>query len=204
MINTEALNAQLLAARMELSNSPKGILSLPRRVQIWTAMNDPDNPEASYRHRTYLKIACIRHVQHIWERILPGHGGIEEMLALTQQLIDRQVDPETAERASDSFLSSVTSKYGAIERNYPAMMIADAARNTVLSACERSPDYDTAEAEEQDDDELLPDALEPSYACASAAAGGLNWQPADQINVNARRSFWTWYLDQAIPWALTT
>ncbi|WP_136314406.1 MULTISPECIES: Imm5 family immunity protein [Actinomyces] len=203
MDRCDALSRQLWIARTEVATNPKGVLSLPRRAQIWTAMNDPADPEASYRHRTYLKIACIRHVQHIWERVLPGHGGIEEMLALTQQLIDRQVDPETAERASDSFLSSVTSKYGAIERNYPAMMIADAARNTVLSACERNPDYDTAEANEQDDDELLPDALETSYAYASAAAGGLNWQPADQINVNARRAFWTWYLDHAIPWALT-
>ena len=85
----------------------------------------------------------------------------------------------------------------------PAIRVADAASRTVFSACCRNPDYDTAE-DEDDDDELLPDVLEPSSSCASAAADGMNWQPAEELDIEARRAFWTWYLDEAIPWALTT
>ena len=55
-----------------------------------------------------------------------------------------------------------------------------------------------------DDDEMLPDTLESSYSCASAAAGALNWQPLEQTDVPARRAFWTWYLDKAIPTVLAT
>ena len=55
-----------------------------------------------------------------------------------------------------------------------------------------------------DDDELLPDTLESSYSCASAAAGTLNWQPLELTDVPARRAFWTWYLDEAIPTVLAT
>ena len=40
-------------------------------------------------------------------------------------------------------------------------------------------------------------ALEDS--CASAAAGALNWQPIEDTDVDARRAFWLWYLDEAIP-----
>ena len=32
----------------------------------------------------------------------------------------------------------------------------------------------------------------------------MNWQPVEEVDVEARRAFWTWYLDEAIPWALTT
>ena len=55
-----------------------------------------------------------------------------------------------------------------------------------------------------DDDELLPDTLESSYSCASAAASALNWQPLELTDVPARRAFWTWYLDEAIPTILAT
>ena len=54
-----------------------------------------------------------------------------------------------------------------------------------------------------DDDEMLPDTLETSYSCASAA-GALNWMPVEQTDIPARRAFWTWYLDEAIPTTLAT
>ncbi|WP_349238445.1 Imm5 family immunity protein [Actinomyces oris] len=41
--------------------------------------------------------------------------------------------------------------------------------------------------------------LSTSPGCASAAAGALNWQPVEDTNVDARRAFWLWYLDEAIP-----
>jgi len=41
--------------------------------------------------------------------------------------------------------------------------------------------------------------LDCSYACACAVAGGMNWRPADEVDVEARRAFWMWYLNEAIP-----
>jgi len=58
--------------------------------------------------------------------------------------------------------------------------------------------------ENNDDDELLPDSLDPSYACASAACGALNWVEVERTDVPARKAFWTWYLDEAIPQALAS
>ena len=84
--------------------------------------------------------------------------------------------------------------------------VADAASMMTISACYRDPDYDTAEESDDitDDDELLPDSLDESYSCASAAAGALNWMPVEQADVPARRAFWTWYLNEAIPTTLAT
>ena len=203
MIDMVAVNREVERGRAELAASSEGILSLKQRTRIWVAMNDPDDPEASYRHRTYLKVACVRHVQHYWDRTFPSNPGVEEMLALTQALIDRKADPKRAEKQAYEFFDDIMAHTNVTPDLEPAIRVADAASKTVFSACCRNPDYDTAE-DEDDDDELLPDALEPSYSCASAAAGGMNWQPAEELDIEARRAFWTWYLDEAIPWALTT
>ena len=80
----------------------------------------------------------------------------------------------------------------------PAVFVADGAAHAVSSATHRAPEYDISD-DTLDDDEFLPDSLETSYACASAAAGALNWQPVEEADVVARRAFWLWYLDEAIP-----
>jgi len=72
----------------------------------------------------------------------------------------------------------------------------------VISACHRDPYY-VIDEELEDDDELLPDSLDCSYACACAVAGAMNWMPVDRANVEARRAFWMWYLDEAIPAVLS-
>ena len=203
MIDMVAVNREVERGRAELAASSEGILSLKQRTRIWVAMDDPDDPEASYRHRTYLKVACVRHVQHYWDRTFPSNPGVEEMLALTQALIDRKADPGQAEKRAGQFFDDIIVRTDVTPDLEPAIRVADAASKTVFSACCRNPDYDTAE-DEDDDDELLPASLEPSYSCASAAAGGMNWQPAEELDIEARRAFWTWYLDEAIPWALTT
>ena len=203
MIDMVAVSREVERGRAELAASSEGILSLKQRTRIWVAMDDPDDPEASYRHRTYLKIACVRHVQHYWDRTFPSNPGVEEMLALTQALIDRKADPKRAEKQAVQFFEHIIIRTDVTPDLEPAIRVADAASKTVFSACCRNPDYDTAE-DEDDDDELLPDALEPSYSCASAAAGGMNWQPAEELDIEARRAFWTWYLDEAIPTILAT
>ena len=203
MIDMVAVNREVERGRAELAASSEGILSLKQRTRIWVAMDDPDDPEASYRHRTYLKVACVRHVQHYWDRTFPSNPGVEEMLALTQALIDRKADPKRAEKQAEDFFDDIMAHTDVTPDLEPAIGVADAASGTAMTACYRNPDYDIADGTE-DDDELLPASLEPSYSCASAAAGGMNWQPAEELDIEARRAFWTWYLDEAIPWALTT
>ena len=203
MIDMVAVNREVERGRAELAASSEGILGIAQRKRIWVAMDDPDDPEASYRHRTYLKIACVRHVQHYWDRTFPSNPGVEEMLALTQALIDRKADPKRAEERAVQFFDDIMAHTDVTPDLEPAIRVADAASGTAMTACYRNPDYDIADGTE-DDDELLPASLEPSYSCASAAAGGMNWQPVEEVDVEARRAFWTWYLDEAIPWALTT
>ena len=204
MIDMDAVRMEVEAARGELvdAGNVKGILSLPARTRIWRAMLDPQDAERSYRCRTELKMACLRRVLPLWERAFPGDDRVQEMLNLTQGLIDASQDPDDAEMTSDEFLADV---YDEIEDfdavTQPAAFVANGAVNLVGSALDRSLDFDVV-GDIQDDDELLPDSLETSYCCASAAAGALNWQPIEDTDVDARRAFWMWYLDEAIPTVL--
>ena len=199
MIDMDAVGRQVEAGRAELAASSKAILSLATRTRIWRVMLDPQDHEASYRHRIELQVACVRHVQHFWDSAFPGDNRVEEMLTLAQELIDQQVDSDRAERLANSFLVHVFDEVNDFNDVYqPAVFVADAASHMVISACSRNPYYDTASSA-TDDDELLPDALETSYSCSGASSNSLNWVSIEETDVSARRAFWTWYLDEAIP-----
>ena len=198
MINIPIVSESIKQARTNLANNPKGILSLGDRRRIWISMNDPDNFEVSYLNRTQLKVVCVNHVKPIWSLILPANPGINRMLQLTHSLMKKSVDPGAAEDEAFYFFQDLSTSVESNAVTNPALMVADAATSMVISACYRNPDYDTAD-NDIDDEELAPDSYETSYMCASAAAGGLNWMPVEQVDVDARRNFWIWYLDEAIP-----
>ena len=221
MIDMTAVDREIRSARAGLADpgNAKGILSLPTRKRIWRAMLDPADDEVSYQHRIRLKITCVRHVLPVWYRGFPDDQRVEDMIALTQDLMDRRItDIDQAQEDAETFLSSAISAAESDElepgtdvtRTDPvkdiSSLVADAASLMATSACSRNPDYDTAEEDDDltDDDDLLPDSLESSYSCASAAAGALNWMPLELTDVPARRAFWTWYLNEAIPTTLAT
>ena len=223
MIDMETVDREIRAARAELADpgNAKGILSLPTRKRIWRAMLDPADDEISYQHRVRLKIACVRHVLPVWYRGFPGDQRVEDMLALAQDLMDRrETDINQARMTAGTLLADVIDEAASddvepevdVNTTEPnsiknvASLVADAASLMVVSACHRDPDMDLWEEYDDmvDDDELLPDTLESSYSCASATAGALNWMPVEQTDVPARRAFWTWYLNEAIPTVLAT
>ena len=221
MIDMETVDREIRAARADLTDpdNAKGILSLPTRKRIWRAMLDPADDELSYQHRVRLKIACVRHVLPVWYRGFPNDQRVEEAIAFTQDLMGRRVtDIRQARRFAEGLLDSVMNDLSSSATEVePGLLkpdvtkeassfVADAASMMTISACHRDPDMDLWEEYDDivDDDEMLPDTLEASYSCASAAAGALNWMPVEQTDVPARRAFWTWYLDKAIPTVLAT
>jgi hypothetical protein len=197
MINTKELATQIEIALTEVSGDSKGILSIGRRMKIYVAMIDDRNAERSYRIRISLQGECVRHVQHLWATAFPDNSSLDDMLILARQVVQRQAWPDQAEMEAYRFFQSFD-RVAVNPANDRAIMVADAAQQLVISACYPDPYADIDETLE-DDDELLPDSLDCSYACACAVAGGMNWRAAAEVDVEARRSFWLWYLDEAIP-----
>ena len=202
MIDMKALATQIKHAQAEVGGDSKGILSIGTRMRLWEAMIDANQPEASYRRRTYLDMLCVRKVQYIWEQTFRGHPNINEMLSLAVSLTENRVDEDDAERSAYRFFQSLGND-ATNPKNDKAIFVANAAQHMVISACHRDPYY-IIDEELEDDDELLPDSLDCSYACACTVAGGMNWRPAAEVDVEARRAFWMWYLNEAIPSALNS
>ena len=197
MIDIMALAVEIKIAATEVGVDSKGILSIGRRMRIYAAMIDTQDAERSYRLRISMQEECVRHVQHLWTASFPNNPSLEDMLTLAHRVVERQVSADRAEIEAHRFFQSLD-RAARNPANYRAIMVADAARQLVASTCYRDLYADIDDTIE-DDDELLPDSLDCSYACACAVAGGMNWRPADEVDVEARRAFWMWYLNEAIP-----
>ena len=197
MIDIMTLAAEIKIAATEVGADSKGILSIGRRMRVYAAMIDTQDAERSYRLRISMQEECVRHVQHLWTASFPNNPSLEDMLTLAHQVVERQVSVDRAEIEAHRFFQSLD-RAARNPANYRAIMVADAARQLVASTCYRDL-YADIDDTIDDDDELLPDSLDCSYACACAVAGGMNWRPADEVDVEARRAFWMWYLNEAIP-----
>lgn len=188
-----AIQDSIAAARADLAGNSEGALSLGHRTVIWRDLAALAEPRTGYERRVRLNEACVRHVLDRWEERFPGDPGVEQMLDIATQRVAGTIEDEAAGDARDRFYVEVVEN-----RKYPgdasAMFVGLAAANTVMEA--RIEDNEDAIPEAEDDEQLDPEAYDVSYMCASAAARGLNGRPAD---VSARRAFWTWYLDTAIP-----
>ena len=203
MIDMGAVRAEVEAARTELLNeedNPKAILSLGTRKRVWRAMIDPEDPQASYRRRIELKMACVRRVQHYWEQYHPGDQRVSQMLDLAQRLVDgRETNTRKALKQAKKFRKDVWTDDGdCSDEDERATDTAYGAVFMVVSACSRDP-YDDITGPETEDDDLPLDSVETSYFCACAETGAANIIRVHQTDVPARRAFWLWYLDEAIP-----
>lgn len=206
MIDIDSINCEIRLAHLELNDptNVKGILPLAVRKRIWEAMLDPEDIEGTYRRRTSLRILCVEHVKLSWYRAFPRDCRIDDMIALAWDVVEQREGADFAKRRAENFLQEVLDEIDDFDSvTEPASFVADAASSTVISACHRYLEYDIANSAEEDD-ERLPDALDTSYCCASAAAKVLNWMPVEDTDVAARWAFWLWYLDEAIPAVLAS
>ena len=197
MIDIMTLAAEIKIAATEVGVDSKGILSIGRRMRIYAAMIDTQDVERSYRLRISLQEECVCHVQHLWVASFPNNPSLEDMLTLAHRVVERQVSADRAEIEAHRFFQSLD-RAATNPANHRAIMVVDAAGQLVASTCYRDL-YADIDGNIEDDDELLPDSLDCSYACACAVAGGMNWRPADEVDVEARWAFWMWYLNEAIP-----
>lgn len=173
--------------------TPDGNLRLDRRAVLWAALAATADARPSYLRRVRLNAMCVRHVLSRWRERFPHDDGVEQMLQLAEDVVAGETDADAAIAERNRFYVDVveTRKYG---DDPSAMFVGLAAANTVVEALVE--DNGDAIPEAEDDEDLDPEAYDTSYLCASAAARGLNGRPA---NIEARRAFWLWYLDEAIP-----
>lgn len=182
-----------------LDSSEDGSLKLLHRKAIWRASHHNPSGDHSAQitrdRRVALDILCVEHAMPIWKEFFPDDEGPQRMLSIASHLVDSDVSIDEAQRARDKFYVDSVEDRDYEQDQIPAMFVAHAAANTVITAMVK--DIEDAIPSVETDQDLDPDAYLPSYLCASACAGGLDINHV--ISVKRRRDFWKWYLHVAIP-----
>ncbi|MEZ4447229.1 MAG: Imm5 family immunity protein [Polyangiaceae bacterium] len=191
---TEVSNA-VTAARATLSN-PDGALPLPLRIAIWRAMGDVGVTLPSgeltpgHRRRAELAIRVVRHGLGEWEAFWTTREP-HDLLAVAEAYLGGYATPREVWTAQNRLtLSRDPMETDDLVRT---SLIAEAARDAAVVA-----GYDMFLDElSLEDDDLDPDAWDASFFVSCVFAAGPPWLA--ESDPAARRAFWTWYLDVAVP-----
>jgi Immunity protein Imm5 len=189
------LEQRIAEARAELEARDDGRLPLPQRRRLretfgpWEPLDAPAAPPG-LRRRVELARRAAEHVLPVWYAEAPGDHGPEQMLELAERRLNRDISEAQADDLADQFRVHADALAYRKEISQRALAAGEAAR-LVLVATDLD---DFAEyPPDADDGDIDPDNWEAAYVAAVAAAG----YPDE--DVNARRDFWRWYLDEAVP-----
>jgi len=185
-------------AASNLDNDRLGRLPLAVRRRLLVSLDGTgdgrDVARLSRWRRTYLDALCVRKGLPYWDLVFPDDRGPRAMLDLAFASLDGAVGVKEAESRRNSFYVDAVENRRYTPGEQPALFVAHAAANTVLTAL--SDPAGGEDDQDADDEALDAEAYEPSYLIASAFAGGLDRSTI--ADVDARRAFWHWYLETAI------
>ncbi|RRD03885.1 hypothetical protein EII34_11905 [Arachnia propionica] len=200
------LSEAIAVARSELVKATDATIPRYIRCLVWQALlQDPGTP-ASRSRIARLEGACVRHVQPIWDAAHPGDPAVEQRLQLAEDLLEgRVVLPAEDPRLDlEAFIEWVTSHHGGEydSATAPALFVLDAAQRALITAGWAARGHgarsflDCPEGYLDADDDPWSTAADHACACA---VGGAPWEEPARVDLAARRRFWTWWLDVAVP-----
>jgi hypothetical protein len=188
-------------AKVQLSKSPYGHLLLPIRREILASIGpslELGTPDAHKAHnrRTTLAMMCIQQVLPLWKNMYPGNDGPERMLSLAGQLLRNEINPGKAKKEKGDFWSDLDSFVYTPENN--AILIGYGAASVVTVAL-------VDEIVEKISDDSIDDDDEDPYQWSVSFFALLAYSNAEtgrnNVNVEKKLEYWTWYLTKAVPTA---
>lgn len=192
------------AAEQVLQHQPQGHLPLCLRRQIELQMGAPHWEEdgtprgTGWKRRVHLAILSAQHVQPFWEAALPGDDGVTHMVQLAQTVVEGRISALDANQQMGDFWTLADNCRYQLRRragNSSPACAGHAAAAAVAVALADKQGVDCIS--DQDDESSNYYDWDVSYFAAIAYAnGGLSNQSSD---IEKRREFWQWYLQEAVP-----
>jgi hypothetical protein len=185
------LAAQIATARADLEGRSDGQLLRGRRQAILRALGDGDQGRA---RRARLAGRTAERVLGLWEDERPGDREPTRAISLIEPVLTGTADATDATRVAGELWAHVDNLILTAGREAP--LHAGYAASRALMAALRDEPLDAPGGDPQASDQGRdPRRLDTAFIASGAVAGGPPWQPG--TDPDARRAFWTWWLDQA-------
>jgi pimeloyl-ACP methyl ester carboxylesterase len=182
----------LAEARTLLEQRPDGHLPLPERRRLRAAWGF-DAAGLSRRHA--LARLTVERVLPRWEQRWPDDRRPHDLVGLADEVAAGRSDPQAAIMRATAVATDLDDLMEDAPDD-PALFAAHSAVALVVAAA--APEEPERLGEAEDDQEVESDEWPPEFWASLAEAPSLpRLQPPEQVE--PRRAFWRWYLDEAVP-----
>jgi len=186
------LEQQIEDALEVLEKRADGHLPLPARRAVRAHFGDTDERGAGRRRLFDLYRRCVERVLAVWTSERAGDDRPARMIQLAEGVMFGQLDEQDFKPEYDEFAVDLDDRNQ--ELGPRVFASGRAAADLVWSAA--TADYGDEIPAGADDEDLDLDMMSPDYFASLAEASFFGEPDEDP---EARRRFWRWYLDEAVP-----
>jgi hypothetical protein len=190
----KALEEALAKAKKILKENKEGRLPRQARIEIWRAMNEPEGQKVGQKRRAALALSLAEKVKHFWNDTFPGDYRVDDLLLTALNVLNGGEDDHEKLYDEANDFSRRIFDLMTDESRFVGTYAGHAAISALFVAMsDEAYDYEP----ERDDYDLDAEDLDTSFQAAMAYGGGDVGEKA--YNIEKRREFWQWYLDEAVP-----
>ena len=193
MVLPEELQEAIKTAK---KNSSFGEPSLRSRIYILKVIGNNSltkHVNEGYYKRAKLALACAYKTLYIWDEYFPNEEEPRKILKEAEKVFSGKITLDELEKYYFQLKTYLDDKFLLGEKYFRGIYAGFscwAAVGTVL--------YDSlSETEEEGEINIPPEKLDSSFHSALAISNGAIW--AEIGDTEARKEFWNWYFDIAIP-----
>lgn len=199
-LSEELLNV-LELTRKEVLSHPNGELILPLRRIIWKtfgAFEIKEKYRASstigLKRRLKLATMCVEKVMNIWNEAFPNDKRPMRCIEVANEYVTGKTNYESIWNEMSHFVTDLDNQ-GGEERYYLAVPVGRAAISVLDVAIKDESILVYGNDSRLDSDYDAYD-WDTSFCVAIAYSGSGPW---DNTNIEKRREFWLWYINEAVP-----
>lgn len=196
-MNIEEIKKELGIARNAIDNS--GELPYTKRISLLALLGGKkgDTNENGYLIRSNIAFNCAKKTLYAWDEATQD-GGFLTALEFAEKCLVNPSKHSELENVMNNMIPQVENiLYENDKDHLPAY--AGFSCVSALSTALYDEQFDFDAKSELD---IEPDQWDSAFYSSLVIAGGAIWENGTALNNIARREFWEWYLDVAIPNAI--
>lgn len=196
-MNIEQIQKKLVKARNSIDNF--GELPYTERVSLLISLGGKkgESNEEGYLVRSNVALTCAKKTLYFWDKASPDSGFLTALEFAEKCLINPDMYAELG-NVMNNMIPQVENIMYANEKDHrPAY-----AGFSCVSALSTVLYDDQFDLEAKSELDIEPDQWDSAFYSSLAIAGGAVWENDIVLDNKARREFWEWYLDIAIPNAI--